>query len=293
MRGIAVSNLAWDLHEHAAALALLAAQGAAGVEVAPTKLAAWDELTPALLRDYRTQIEDSGLVVSSLQAIYFARPDCHLLREAADFERMLEHTSRVAEVGATLGAGVAVFGAPGNRARGELSAGAAHELAVERLARLAEAARGGGLALCVEPVPPVYGGDFLVSAAEVEAMVRLVAHPNLRLHLDTGCVMLGGDDIGAAIHSGAPVLCHFHAAEPQLGSFAEPQSDHAAAAAALHSVGYDRWISIEMRRQPEDALGAVRTALELVRDTYRRPWQQPARTASSDASRSDGLANGT
>lgn len=268
MRGIAVSNLAWDQGENAAALALLAAHGAAGVEVAPTKLAGWDELTPAMLRDYRQQIEDAGLVVSSLQAIYFARPDCHLLREAADFERMLEHTSHVAEIGAALGAGVAVFGAPGNRARGDLSAGAARELAEGRLARLAEAAHGGGLALCVEPVPPVYGGDFLVSAAEVEAMVRRVGHPNLRLHLDTGCVMLGGDDIAAAVRSGAPVLCHFHAAEPQLGSFAKPQSDHAGAAAALAAVGYDHWVSIEMRRQPEDPLGAVQTALDLVRDTY-------------------------
>ena len=65
-----------------------------------------------------------------------------------------------------------------------------------------------------------------------------------------------------------PWLAHFHAAQPELASFAEPASNHADAAAALTAAGYDGWIAIEMREQPDDPLGATATAVRAVQRLY-------------------------
>ncbi len=263
---LGVSNLAWPAAEQDAALALLASLGADGIEVAPTRLAPWEEITDAHLAGLRSACEQAGLVVSSLQAIFFGKPDAALLGDPPAFGLMAEHLRRVGGIAQALGAGVAVFGAPRNRLRGGLSPAEARALGAERLRLLGGIADRAGLTLALEPVPPAYGADFLNHAGEVVEMVRLAGHPRIRAHLDTACVTLAGDDVGAAIREAAPLLAHYHMAEPQLGSFASPCCDHRQAAEVLNQAGYAGWMVIEMR---ETSLAEVATAIDLAQ-TLRR-----------------------
>jgi sugar phosphate isomerase/epimerase len=263
---IAVSNLAWPLAQEAAAFASLGASGVQGVEVAPTRIAPWDDLDAPVLADYRRRIADAGLAVSSLQAILFGRPDLQLLDD--DPGPLIAHISRVVRIAAALGARVLVFGAPRNRLAGPLTAEAANARACTRLAALGAIAAAEGVVIGVEPVPAAYQGEFLTTWQEVHAMVKAVAHPGIGVHLDTACVMLGGGSIGEAIVACAPVLCHFHIAEPALANFKMPAADHPAAATALAAVGYCHWCAVEMRETPEDAIGALGGAIDFVRIHY-------------------------
>ncbi len=282
MRRLGVSNLAWPARAEARALALLAARGAQGVEVAPTRIAPWDELTPQRLSAFRQGCTEAGLVVSSMQAIFYGRPEATLLGEPADFEAMAEQVRRIAGIAHALGAGVAVFGAPNSRLRGTLSPADAMQRGAERLRRLGDLAAAGGLVLCMEPVPAIYGADFLNHADEVVEIVRAAGHPSVRAHLDTACVCLAGDDVAAAIRAAAPLLAHYHMAEPQLGPFAHPVLDHARAGATLDEVDYQGWVVIEMREveaeADEDGLGAVAAAIAYARRHYAGvPVSSPAR----------------
>ncbi len=263
-RRLGVSNLAWPAEAEAEALALLAARGAHGVEVAPTRIAPWDELTAQRLSSFRQGCERAGLSVSSLQAIFYLRPEASLLGDAAGFAAMAEHVRRVAGIAHALGAGVAVFGAPNSRLRGALSPAEAMQRGAERLHRLGALAEAGALTLAIEPVPALYGADFLQRACEVVEIVRRTDHPRVRAHLDTACVELGGDDIAGAIREAAPLLAHYHVAEPRLGPFAAPLGHHAEAGAALDAIGYAGWVVIEMREleDAQAALGAVAVAID-------------------------------
>lgn len=262
-RRLGVSNLAWPVRAEAPALALLAACGAQGVEVAPTRIAPWDELTPQRLSAFRQDCAQAGLTVSSLQAIFYGKPEASLLGDAAGFSAMCEQVRRVTGIAQALGAGVAVFGAPGSRLRGGLSSADAMQRGAERLRRLGDLAAAGGLVLGMEPVPTLYGADFLNHAEEIVEIVRAAGHPSVRAHLDTACVCLAGDDVAAAIRAAAPLLAHYHMAEPQLGPFAHPVLDHALAGATLDEVGYAGWVVIEMREveADDDGLGAIATAI--------------------------------
>jgi sugar phosphate isomerase/epimerase len=263
---IAVSNLAWPPAMEAEALALLSANGVEGVEVAPTRIAPWENLDAPLLDDYRRRINDAGLAVSSLQAILFGRPDLQLLDENP--QPLADHFSRVVRIASALGARVLVFGAPRNRLPGNLSTEAAFARARERLAELGRVAADAGVILGVEPVPASYQGEFLMTWQEVRTMVAAVDHPGVGVHLDTACVKLGGGSIGEAITACAPVLCHFHIAEPALASFEQPVADHSAAALALAAVGYDRWRSVEMREAAADPLDCLAQAIGFSRAAY-------------------------
>ena len=264
MRRLGVSNLAWPARAEVSALALLAERGAQGVEVAPTRIAPWDEITPQRLSAFRRDCTQAGLLVSSLQAIFYGVPEASLLGDAAGFSTMCEHVRRVAGIADALGAGVAVFGAPKSRLRGELAPAEAMLRGAERLRQLGDLAAGGGLILGMEPVPPVYGADFLNHASDIVEIVYRTDHPSVRAHLDTACISLAGDDVATAIRSAAPLLAHYHMTEPQLGPFTSPTRDHALAGATLNEIGYAGWVVIEMREVEgaDDGLGAIATAID-------------------------------
>ncbi len=257
---LGVSNLAWPAEATGAALSTLPSLGVVGLEVAPTRIADWGALTSAALTGYRSRVEAAGLRVCSLQAIFFGRPQAQLLGDAGGFAEMADHLKRVSEIGHGLGAGVAVFGAPRNRAKGSLSGREAQCLAAERLRILGSICAPAGLRLVLEPIPERYGADFLLHAAEVRDVVALCGHESIGAHLDTACVTLAGDSIGDEIGRTLPNLCHFHAAEPDIGPFDSPICHHEAAAAALRSGGYDRWVVLEMREQPGGLLAVEEAA---------------------------------
>lgn len=268
MPKLSVSNLAWREADSSRVLTHLAGIGVRGVEVAPTRIAPWHELNATKIRAYRAAVEAEGLKVSSLQAIYFDMPQAKLLADNASFMLMSEHTKRVAEVGASLGAEIMVYGAPSTRKLGDQRADAVRTLASERFAVLGDIVRSWGIRIGIEPVPKTYGNDFLTSASEVLEFVRELSHPFVRLHLDTGCALLGGDTIEDSILEGSQFLDHFHAAEPHLGAFSRPEAHHKSASKALSQCGYDRWIVIEMREQIHDPIGALSTAVEYAISTY-------------------------
>ena len=211
---LSVSNLAWAQDADFAAGRLLSRLGVTGIEVAPTRIADWEALTPARLADYRKIWAGMGLAISSLQAIFFNRPQLQLLGDTSSFALMAEHMRRIGGIAQALGAGVAVFGAPNNRKRGQLAPAEAETLAAERLSQLGDIAAEHGLTIGLEPVPEVYNADFLTRAADILRMNDLCGHSHVRPHLDTACVGMAGDEIGQAIASAGSALAHYRISAP-------------------------------------------------------------------------------
>jgi len=98
--------------------------------------------------------------------------------------------------------------------------------------------------------------------------VRRVHHPGLRLHLDTGCATLAGEEADAVVRAGPDVVGHFHVSEPGLAAIGTGGADHAAFAAALRAVGYSGWLSIEMREPADDPVAGVAAAIERTVSLY-------------------------
>lgn len=265
---LSISNLAWPEGQDRKALELLAGLGVAGVEVAPTRIAPWDELTTTRVREYGAMIRAAGLRVSALQAILFGAADAQLLGSTAAFDSFLERIARVSVIAAELGAGVMVFGAPKNRLLHSMEPDAAFDLAATRFGKVADILDGAGVMLGIEPVPAFYGGEFLARHRDVETMVRAVNRPSVRAHLDTGCVFLGGDSIAEAVRDAADILAHFHIAEPALEGFGTVKAAHEEAAEALRLAGYEGWLSIEMRTLAPDPWAEIERAVAFALRTY-------------------------
>lgn len=253
---VAVSNIAWEPHDDAEIAESLVSAGVAGVEIAPTKV--WPDLTQVSLDEARAYGEGwarAGLPVVSAQSLLFGRPDLRLFDDSRD--DLVAYLGGVIDLCAAMGATALVFGSPRNRQRGGLAPDSAHDIAVDVFGRLAKRAAAVGACLCLEPNPVQYDADYLTRAAEAAEVVRAVDAPGLRLHLDTACMALAGDDAAACATEFAAELRHAHLSEPNLGPVGTPDERHAAFADALRATGYGHYVSVEMRASAENTVAAV------------------------------------
>jgi len=247
---LSISNIGWEQHDDPAVMAGLARLGVQGIEVAPTKIwPEWQGAEAGAAVRYREKLAAAGFDIPAMQAILFGRPELQLF-VSRTHGAFLDHMRRVADLAAALGAGVLVFGAPKNRRRGQLSMGAAMDMAADFFRRAGEICYRRGCCLGLEHNPVEYGCDFITNVADARELVDRVDHPGFRLHLDSaGVHMCDGDFAGVIATAGRFV--HFHISEPMLEPVAGGVVDHDAAASALRALGYDAWVSIEMKTVPD------------------------------------------
>ena len=271
MMKLAISNIAWNTYEEAAALAAAREHGLTGIEVAPTKLwPEWRGASPAAAEEYARKLANEGFEIPALQSLLYATDGLELFASPEARRATLSHLEFVADLAVSFGARVLVFGSPKNRIRGAMAIADATQVAAEFFAQAGEICHERGVVLGIEMSPADYKCDFLNQSEDTVAFVRQVAHPGIQFHCDAAAMRLIFEDPESVINDAGNLLAHFHASEPFLADFSSPEGNHAVAAAALHDGGYDGWVSIEMVRS-EPAVEAVAAAAKFVSHTYGRP----------------------
>jgi D-psicose/D-tagatose/L-ribulose 3-epimerase len=194
-RRLTISNIAWEPREDDAVAAILRGEGVGGVEIAPTK---WREqpleATEAEVAAYRRAWEDRGLRITSLQALFFGKPELQLFGDAATRTAMADHLRGMIDLAARLGARSLVFGSPRNRVRGSVPLAAATQVASEFLREIGVHAVSRDTVVCVEANPVEYGCDFVTDTPQAVELCRAVDHPGVRVNGDLGGMTMSGED---------------------------------------------------------------------------------------------------
>lgn len=267
---LAVSNIAWDPAEEPAVAEMLVREKVRFVEIAPTRIShAPLDLSDRDLAAYRTWWNDRGIGIVSMQALLFGRADLKVFDDET-ISPTVAYLEQMLRIAAAVGAETAVFGSPGNRRIEALPPSEVLRLEQQFFTSIGRAAAKLGIRFCVEPNPPRYGCNYLNTSREVsELLNRLPSTEGLGIHLDTGAMTLAGETAEALLE--VRDLRHFHISEPDLAAIGSSGIDHRAFSEALRRIGYDRWISIEMR--PAGGVGTnterVREALRFAREIYR------------------------
>ena len=141
--------------------------------------------------------------------------------------------------------------------------------AVNFFRRLGEVAFDQNTLFCLEPNAAEYGCDFIRTAREGLELVKKVGHPGFGLHLDAGIMTLNGEAYEQVLEECLDSLAHFHISEPQLALIGEGATEHRRIGSHLKKIGYQGWVSIEMRNglKPSN-LDSVQRALDFVQRFY-------------------------
>ena len=264
---LAVSNIAWGADDLPGHLTLARELGCDGVELAASLI--WPEpaeATAAQRKDLRARLSGSGLELVGLHALLFTRPELTLFESPEKRAATRDYLRRMFELCRDLGGRTLVFGSPKSRRRGELPEPEAFAVAADFFRASAEDARPFGVFLLIEPLSPMET-DFIRSSKDGAALVARVGHPHFRLELDGRALAETGEDYGvfSKYHD---ILMHVQTSDPGLTVPGSAGVDHAPIGAALRASGYDRFVSLEMRRDPNDADGAMRRGVQALREHY-------------------------
>ncbi|MFT3722152.1 MAG: sugar phosphate isomerase/epimerase family protein [Hyphomonadaceae bacterium] len=263
-----MSNTSWPPEATSQAYELLQEAGFSGVEVAPGLLfpSEGDPRRPsagAIMREL-ARAQRFGLTFPAMQSLHFGLGHAELFgTEPA----RLAFTNAIGECCALarqLGAGVLTLGSAPNRRRPlELDKASALHMARETLLPLADQALKGGVKLAIEPIPAVYGTNFVNTLSEALDFVRLCDHPALGLNFDTGAMAMSGEIDMLEQHYAAarPWIAHMHVGARQM----QPVTREDAwlgrlARLVTQETPASSWMSAEMRPDPADGLAAARAA---------------------------------
>lgn len=214
---LAVSNIAWPIEKEAECLQIMKQHGFNYLEVAPTKY--WPDLTqvtPSQITERRQIIEQSGLSVCSAQALLFGRPELSIFGDDRVKNETVDYLKMVIDICSALGAQRLVFGSPKNRLKAGRTFDQAKFEAAEVFRTLGDYCVRKNVILCIEPNSKKYGCDFVTNVDEAIAVVDAVKSSGFGLHLDTGNMLMEGDDFTQCFLKSVDLVRHFHISAPYL-----------------------------------------------------------------------------
>ncbi len=265
---LSVSNIAWENRRLGEHLGLLSDLGCDGVELAPSCI--WPE--PITAASYersslRRLIGDIGLEMVGFHALLYTRPDLQLFLDQKSSKATVEYLGELAYLCADLNGSRMILGSPRNRVRHGRSYEECLDWASDAIGSLAEICAPLGVVICIEPLGPDET-EFIISASEGAELVRRVGHSNFRLHLDAKALISSGEDLSNILAEHGDLLHHFHVSDPGLSPPGMKGVDHTQYGRALRNSGYDRYVSIEMRRTDGDSKEVVTRSVAFVRQHY-------------------------
>lgn len=244
----AICNETFEGASHREGLELASKLGYTGVEVAPFTLGLDAREIPKRVRqEYRSMVEDLGMQIIGLHWLLAKTSGYHLTTQDVEVRiRTADYFKSLIELCTDLGGDVMVLGSPLQR---NFTLPMTHEQAmanavdlVQRFSGQLEASR---VRLAIEPLGPAEG-NFLNHAAQAREMIDAIGSPNVRLHLDVKAMSSEGVPIDQIVRQNADCVIHFHANDPNKLGPGMGDVDQAPIFQALHDIGYDGWVSVEV-----------------------------------------------
>jgi sugar phosphate isomerase/epimerase len=249
-----------------------------GIEVAPFTLAnRITDVSPARRRELRRQAESNGLSICGLHWLLAKTEGLHLTTFDAEVRRnTANYLVELGQACADLGGTVLVFGSPAQRS---LERGMSPETALEHAAdtfrQAMPALADRNVTIAMEPLTPKET-DFINSCAEAEELIRLVDHPNFRLHQDVKAMLSESTPIPELIRKFAPLTAHFHVNDDNLLGPGMGRTDYHPILAALLETKYAGWVSVEVFDYRPGAEKIARDSLNYLRRVLADVQKLPA-----------------
>lgn len=270
---LAASNIGWDPKQSSEMLPELTKRGVEGLVIAPTMV--WPE-APAVsakqASEFRSRVEDYGLKVVGMQSLTFGLKEAALSGTSVEQQRLVDHLKRQSELAGHLGAASLIFGSPGLRQEVKHP-----DDALNVFAAVSHAAADNNTKLCIEPLSG-YGNTFVTDAVEglrfVEDAQERGNAQGVGLHLDAAAVAgkrhYSDYRSETFVAQNSVGIASFDASAPELVPLsADATVPHAEIADALRTVGYEGYISLEMRQpQGGDPFTAFLNEVEYTRNQY-------------------------
>lgn len=261
---LSASNIAWSTEDNEKVYDLMKEYGFTGLEIAPTRLV---KKQPYENKEYAGRIaqglkREHGFVISSMQSILFGRSE-RLFGSNEERKELMNYLKKAVDFAEIIGCRNLVFGSPQNR---NMENESEYGIAVAFFFEIGEYAAQHGTVISMEANPPIYGTNFINRTEEAFRLVQDVNCEGFKLNLDFGTILENGEDV-MMVESVFEWISHIHISEPYLVRIQKRQ-EHGLLAEILKRHSYDKYVSIEMKRNENNNLAIIEETLQYIVDVF-------------------------
>ena len=264
----AICNETFEGWDHARVCGRVAELGYTGLEVAPFTLAPLiTDVSAARRTELRQQAEAAGVRIIGLHWLLAKTTGFHLTSpDAGVRKRTGEYLGELARAAADLGGDILVLGSPFQRnlADGDTRA-VADDRAADTLSHCLRVLEETRVYMCLEPLTPAET-NYMNTAAEGVTLIRRLAHPFVKLHLDVKAMSAEPHPTPDVIRANADRLKHFHANDPNKRGPGFGDTDFKPIFQALKDIHYDGWVSVEVFDYTPDPDTIARESIRHMRE---------------------------
>jgi len=241
-----------------------------GVEIAPFTIAdSVDDIPKSKRKEIAGQAESHGIEIVGLhwllvkpEGMYINHPDEEVrLRTRKYLDSLIRFCG-------DLGGRILVFGSPKQRSvyKG-LTREQAWDYARETFSHCADTARKVGVYLCIEALSPKET-DFINTITDALKMVREVGKPNFRTMIDIKAISSDGRPLPEIIKEAGRMAMHVHANDASGRGPGMGDTDFRPIFQALHQIGYDGYVSVEVFDYKPDPITIATDSLKHLKEVF-------------------------
>jgi sugar phosphate isomerase/epimerase len=264
----AICNETFEGWEHGRVCETVGKLGYTGLEIAPFTLAPLiTDVTAARRSELRRQAEAAGLRIIGLHWLLAKTTGFHLTSpDATVRKRTGQYLADLASAAADLGGNILVLGSPMQRNLAEgMTKALGDELAADTISHCLAELADRRVYLCLEPLTTAET-NFMTTAAEGVALIRRIAHPFVKLHLDVKAMSSEGTPVPDIIRANREFLHHFHANDPNKRGPGFGDTDFKPIFHTLKDVNYTGWVSVEVFDYTPDPETIARESIRYMRE---------------------------
>jgi sugar phosphate isomerase/epimerase len=264
----AICNETFEGWDHARVCQSVAELGYSGLELAPFTLASRiTDVSAARRTELRQQANAVGVTLIGLHWLLAKTEGFHLTSpDAATRKRTGEYLAELSHAAADMGGDILVLGSPFQR---NLADGMTREhgesLAMDTLSYCLKALENDRVYLCLEPLTPAET-NFMTCAADAVTIIRKLAHPFVKLHLDVKAMSVETASTPDVIRANREFFHHFHANDPNKRGPGFGNTDFKPIFQALRDVSYNGWVSVEVFDYSPDPETIARESIRYMRE---------------------------
>ena len=255
---ISISNLAWNKDEENNVIKILKKYQIAGVELAISKI--WGD---------PKKWKESGIQIVATTSLLYGHPELTIFGDEKTRKKTLEYLKKMIKLTSDLGTKVMIFGSPKNRLIGKLNKNEADKIAIDFFRKIGKEAKKYKITFCIEPVPTVYGSDFILNTKEARDLVKKIGSDNIKINMDTGAMKINKEDFKKEIKKSLNLIGHLHVSEQGFAKVSDTRFGHKIIAKTLKNLKYKNWVSIEMwAKEGQDNTIQIEKSLKFVKKIY-------------------------
>ncbi len=215
----------------------------------------------------KKKINEKGLKLVGFHSLLYTRPDLQFFRDENSRKKTIDYLINLIKICAELGGKNLILGSPSNRMLHGKSYKKCFDQSIEDFKELGIKAKEFDINFCIEPLAKNIS-EFICTNQEGASLVKSVGHSNFKLHLDTKTIYENSDDIELFLEKNINICEHIHISEINLAPLTNKLFNHSNFSKALKKYKYDKFLSIEMRKDQKNKKENIKKSIFFLRKNY-------------------------